>query len=290
MRFVDWAREGSLSPHVASVKSPGKFLGVVEGFYPSGDYSAPPVQDLILAQNLSANNVAMTGDYGAGRFQTVVRPNSLSVVATNYSNTVVTQDPMHCRAFSLNSEAWRSMFDDSGDSLASFDFGHLHKGLFESPTLSSILRKLHGLISDEGEVSLLLSQAAGIEIIAELRRLAGTPVTPVRGGLSPLAERRCLEMIHGRMAEDITVEELAIKARLSPFHFTRMFKKSVGMSPRAYLVHLRVQKACDLLKNSDLSILEIALEVGYSSSQVLARVFQKHMKLSPSEYRTATRF
>lgn len=244
LRFVEWARQGRMSPYVTSIKSSSKFLGVVDGFYPASDISGPPCRDLILAQNLGTDCAPISGDYGSGKFKATINPRSLSVVAPNYANTVLVGGPIHCRAFSLNSDAWRNFVDDGGSNLYSFDFGHLHKGLIESHNLSSMLRKLHGLMSDEGEVSLLLSQAAGIEILVELRRLAGTPVTPARGGLSSLAERRCLELLHGQLAEDISVEQPAIEARLSPFHFTRMFKKSVGMSPRAYLVHLRVQKAC----------------------------------------------
>ncbi len=287
--FLNWARNGRLSPHVSAIRSSGRFLGVVDGFYPEGDISSPAGPDLILAQNLGLGGVPVSGDYGAGRFRATSNANSLSLVAPHYANTVLLGGPVHCRAFSLNSRAWRGIADDDPKGLFAFDYGHLHRGFFEANPLNSMLRKLNGLIADEGEVSLLLSQAAGIEILVELRRLAAIPMSPARGGLSPSAERRCLDLMHSRLAEDISVVELANEARLSPFHFTRMFTKSVGMSPRAYLVQLRIQRACDLLQNSDLSVLEIALDVGYASSQVLARVFHKHMKLTPSDYRSATR-
>jgi AraC family transcriptional regulator len=63
----------------------------------------------------------------------------------------------------------------------------------------------------------------------------------------------------------------------------------LGVPPRVYLTRLRVEKACELLERTDLSITEVALEVGYSSNQVLARVFLNHMRLSPSDYRRAVR-
>src|SRR5690606_16040649 len=134
-----------------------------------------------------------------------------------------------------------------------------------------------------------LARAAGCEILAELCRLAGSPLAPARGGLAPWAERRCLELMHARLSEDISLDELAAEARLSPYHFARMFKQSLGVPPRVYLTRLRVEKACELLERTDLPITEIALEVGYSSNQVLARVFHKHMLLSPSDYRRAVR-
>ncbi|MGV1110464.1 helix-turn-helix domain-containing protein, partial [Xanthomonas translucens pv. undulosa] len=66
-----------------------------------------------------------------------------------------------------------------------------------------------------------------------------------------------------------------------------MFKVSLGVPPRIYLTQLRIERACELLEKTGLSVMEVAQEVGYSSSQVLARVFLKHRKMSPSDYRRA---
>jgi AraC family transcriptional regulator len=66
-----------------------------------------------------------------------------------------------------------------------------------------------------------------------------------------------------------------------------MFRKSVGVPPRVYLTRLRIERACELLEMTDLPVTQIAQEVGYSSNQVLARVFVKHRNMSPIEYRRA---
>ncbi|HEV7415817.1 MAG TPA: AraC family transcriptional regulator, partial [Tianweitania sediminis] len=100
---------------------------------------------------------------------------------------------------------------------------------------------------------------------------------------------RCLELMRARLSEDISLDELAAEARLSPFHFARMFKQSVGVPPRVHLTRLRMERTCELLETTDLSITEIAQEVGYSSNQVLARVFVRHQRMSPSDYRQAVR-
>lgn len=92
-----------------------------------------------------------------------------------------------------------------------------------------------------------------------------------------------------RLAEDISLEEPAAEAKLSLFHFARMFKHSVGVPPRAHLTRLRMERACALLENTDLSVAEIAFEVGYSSNQVLARVFVKHQHMNPTDYPRAVR-
>jgi AraC family transcriptional regulator len=175
------------------------------------------------------------------------------------------------------------------DGVSSFDFGALHRGTFASSKIRSAQRHLWRLCDVEGAPSRLLAQAAGCEILAELCRLAGSPLASTRGGLAPWAERRCLELMRARLSEDISLDELAAEARLSPFHFARMFKQSVGVPPRAYLTRLRMEKASELLEQTDLPVTEIAQEVGYSSNQVLARVFFKHRQMSPTDYRRAVR-
>lgn len=123
----------------------------------------------------------------------------------------------------------------------------------------------------------------------ESRQLGGAPFAPTKGGLAPWAARRCMELMRARLSEDISLDDLASEARLSVFHFARMFKQSVGTSPRVYLTRLRVERACELLESTNLSITQIAQEVGYSSNQVLARIFVKHRRMSPTDYRRAVR-
>ena len=138
-------------------------------------------------------------------------------------------------------------------------------------------------------LDLLHEDLAPVSGPSELCRSGGAPFVPPKGGLAPWAERRCLELMRARFSEDISLDELAAEARLSVFHFARMFKQSVGTPPRIYLTRLRVERACELLESTNLSITQIAQEVGYSSNQVLARIFVKHRHMSPSDYRRAVR-
>jgi AraC family transcriptional regulator len=150
-------------------------------------------------------------------------------------------------------------------------------------------KSLWFLCEEEGMPSRLLVRAAGCEILAEVCRLSGAPFPKVNNGLAPLAKRRSIEAMRTRMAEDLSLDQLAAEAGLSVFHFARMFKQSVGVPPRVYLTQLRMEKATELLQSTELSVTEIAQEVGYSSSQVLARIFLKHYHRSPTEYRRIVR-
>lgn len=72
---------------------------------------------------------------------------------------------------------------------------------------------------------------------------------------------------------------------MSEFHFSRLFKKATGLSPSRYFIRQRVEKARLLLQETDTSIIEIGMSVGYSSPSHFAQVFRRETGLPPSHYR-----
>jgi AraC family transcriptional regulator len=286
--FTQWFRDGPFATYVRTMKSPGGFLNLMETAMPAVDMSDPAVPELVLHCDL-IGGFGINADLGAGRFSATSRSGDFLLTAPNFTNSVSVDRYHQIRSLAFPVAYWRQLLEDTTDRVASLDFGALHRGTFTSSTLRSAQRQLSRLCHEEGTPSRLLAQAAGCEILAELCRFAGSPLASARGGLSPWAERRCLELMRARLSEDISLDDLAAEARLSPFHFARMIKQSLGVPPRVYLTRLRVERACELLEQTDRPITEIALEVGYSSSQVLARVFLKHMRSSPSDYRRAVR-
>jgi AraC family transcriptional regulator len=226
---------------------------------------------------------------GGGRFDVTTRKGTLALAAPDFATTVINDERHSLRSLAFPVAQWQGVLDEAADGRFSFDTSCIYGRVFESSAIRAALRSLWAQCEEEGAPSRLLARAAGCEILAELCRLGGAPFAPAKGGLAPWAERRCLEMMRARLSEDISLDELAAEARLSPFHFARMFKQSLGVPPRVYLTRMRVEKACELLERTDLPITQIAPEVGYSTNQVLARVFLKHMGLSPSDYRRAVR-
>ena len=284
----EWYRKGPLGSHVRRMRSPGGILDLIEIERPAGDVSRPAVSDLVLCQDIRGGS-RVSGDLGGGRFDVTSEKGGFFLAAPNVANKFIAETGYELRSLALPVAQWQDVLDEAADGRISFDRPELYRGTFASPAIRSAFRNLWSLCEEEGAPSQLLARAAGCEILAELCRLGGAPVAPAKGGLAPWAERRCLELMRERLSDDISLDELAAEAQLSTFHFARMFKQSVGVPPRVYLTRLRVEKACELLKHSDLPITEIALEVGYSSNQVLARVFFKHRHMSPSDYRLAVR-
>jgi AraC family transcriptional regulator len=273
---------------VRSIKSSGGILNMLEITQPPGDMSIPAVPDFVLFEDL-LGGTRFDANHGGGHFFDTTPKHGVYPVAPNFALSSKVATPHHVRTFAFPMAQWQSVLDDANYGSFSFEGLDIFRAPHATPAIQSALRKLWALCDEEGAPSRMLARAAGCEILAELCRLSGAPFAPAKGGLAPWAQRRSLELIQARLSEDISLDELATEARLSPFHFARMFKQSLGVPPRVYLTQLRVEKACELLEQTDLPITQIALEVGYSSNQVLARVFLKHMRLSPSDYRRAVR-
>lgn len=106
-----------------------------------------------------------------------------------------------------------------------------------------------------------------------------------RGGLAAWQAKRTTEYLAENIERRVSLDELAAIARLSPFHFTRAFSKTLGMPPYRYQLKLRMERACELLARSDLRIIDIALATGYESPQALARVFMRTYGMAPSQWR-----
>ncbi|MEQ8898567.1 MAG: AraC family transcriptional regulator [Roseovarius sp.] len=286
--FSHWYEKGHLASYVRAKKSAGDILNLIEAEQPAGDMSDPAVPDLVLHQDLNGGT-RVRGDLGSGAFDVTSDKGGFFLATPNFANTIMVESSHQVRSLALPLSHWQSAFDEANVGEAVLDRPDVFRGAFNSPEIRSAIRCLWAICADEGVPSRLLARAAGYEIISHLCRLGGASVVAVKGGLSPWAKRRCIELMHARLSEDITLEELAAEAQLSPFHFARMFKQSLGVPPRVYLTQLRMEKACELLQQTDIPITEIALEVGYSSNQVLARVFLKSKRMSPTEYRRSVR-
>jgi AraC family transcriptional regulator len=87
------------------------------------------------------------------------------------------------------------------------------------------------------------------------------------------------------VAEYLNLARLAAQAGLSKFHFERLFKNAMGVSPSRYHINLRMNLARRLLRETKKSVVDVALEVGYADPSHFAKLFRRETGLSPSDYR-----
>ena len=123
-----------------------------------------------------------------------------------------------------------------------------------------------------------------LDSIPTLMRLA-QPSPQAHGGLSPGAMRRVGEYMEGHLGESIDLPMLAGVAGLSVHHFARQFKQSNGVTPHHYLTQKRVERAREMLAQTDFSLSEIAYATGFADQSHLARHFRHLLGTTPRKFR-----
>lgn len=96
---------------------------------------------------------------------------------------------------------------------------------------------------------------------------------------------KSVSYMESHYVDSISIEELANQSNLSVRHFTRVFRDTYQTTPGNYILSLRMQHACSLLKNTTLNISEIAFQSGFNDSNYFTRQFHKLFQTTPKQYR-----
>jgi AraC family transcriptional regulator len=134
---------------------------------------------------------------------------------------------------------------------------------------------------------LYIESLANVLAVHLLRQYSATEprIFVHKGGLPEYQVRQVLDYIDAHLHQDIKLADLALLLNMSQFHFIYLFKQAIGTSPYQYLLQQRVERAKLLLKQSDQTILDIALECGFSSHSHLSKRFRQLTGITPKAYR-----
>lgn len=91
--------------------------------------------------------------------------------------------------------------------------------------------------------------------------------------------------VRANLRDELTLEELAVRFGYNPSYFSTLFKQKTGVSFLSYRTDARMNKAKELLQYTDMTILEVAIEAGYSEVAGFMRTFKKYTGVTPTEYR-----
>ena len=156
--------------------------------------------------------------------------------------------------------------------------------------LQNIAMLLLGELRSDGLMGRLyvesLSQALVIHL---LRHYSGVPqiITSVNRKLTPAQTQQAVDYIHAHLDQDLSLMQIAEIINISPTYFASLFKHAIGISPHQYVIQQRVEQAKSLLKSkTDLSITDIALQVGFSSQSHLTQQFRRLTGITPKQART----
>jgi two-component system response regulator YesN len=158
-------------------------------------------------------------------------------------------------------------------------------------------RFLHELGSDIDQVvdefnsieTILMSIQTVDQIKEQVRKILFGALD-YRGSITSSHHREMIlqikEYINSRyMDADLSLQEVAAKANLSPSHFCVIFNQEVNQTFKEFLTEIRIKKARELLRSTSLGAMEISYRVGYSDPHYFSYVFKKNTSLSPTEYR-----
>ncbi len=107
------------------------------------------------------------------------------------------------------------------------------------------------------------------------------PLKPKAGGLAPWQTRRALQLMSSDLSGRFGLREAASACRISVGHFSYAFKQTIGSSPHQWLLARRIERATDLLLNTDQRLSEIALATGFADQSHFTRVFSRRMGAAP---------
>lgn len=105
------------------------------------------------------------------------------------------------------------------------------------------------------------------------------------GELSDRRLARVIELVTVHFADPLTLEQLAAEAGISKYHFTRVFRQKVGMTPYRFVKETRLAAAREMLVTTDLAVAEIATHCGFTAASHFATAFSQRYGMSPQELR-----
>jgi len=131
-----------------------------------------------------------------------------------------------------------------------------------------------------------LTQLFATHLVANYTNV-GIETPASRGGLPIRQLRKIQDHVAGNLSEEISIERLAGLVELSSSHFSHVFKETTGMTPLQFVTRARITRAQQMIRETPRSVIEIGLEVGYTSPSHFAQVFRRVAGVTPTEFRSS---
>lgn len=221
------------------------------------------------------------------RLSAPLRPNSITVIPDRHDGDWEVEGPLHVSHVYLTNERLehcRTLVGGRGNVELMARVGS------EDAVTSQILVILSNpdVITDPA-AQLLVDRAVDLLCIQLLRshsivQLPQSLANP-RGGLARWQLRRVTDYMLAHLDKSIGLDELASQVGLSRYHFCTAFRLSTGLTPHVWLTRQRMMLAQRLLNDPNLSISEIALEVGYATPSAFAATFRRIVGTTPRSFR-----
>ncbi len=164
----------------------------------------------------------------------------------------------------------------------------LDEPIFRDSSLSQLLSLLRDEVKSGGESGPLYVEHLTYALSARLTTIASAGISTVPARVEAFSAKALSRIIDRMEADPLacsSVESLAAETGYSYNRFLRAFRSSTGLSPHQYLLHLRLTRAKNLMRNRSLTLLEIALDCGFASHAHFSHAFRRRYDVSPSSFR-----
>jgi transcriptional regulator GlxA family with amidase domain len=145
-----------------------------------------------------------------------------------------------------------------------------------------------GQFFTDRDVSVTLPATQGKTLVVSVRT-ASPSSTPLRGPMPSGLDARQLRLVDGaireKIGEPLSVSTLSSIAGLSRSHFSHVFRATVGRTPHAHIVRLRIERAMKLMIDTDVPLSEIALATGFSDQAHFSNTFRRTLGVTPKQWR-----
>jgi AraC family transcriptional regulator len=251
---------------------------------PAGRYRSEPTSDFALTM-LQNGGFAAELDLGRGKFSASVAPGQLFLAPPFTATENAFDDSATGTVMALQHGQVAELLHDMPQQPQAL-LQNLYTRTFYDDFIRVAINQLVALTRSRRESDRLFADGVIVAIFAALVRHCTRRSGCARRGLADWQMRRVMEQLNSM--QNVSLADLATSANLSPFYFARAFKETTGLPPHQFHQRLRMERAKELLRTTQLSVTDIALRVGYGSSQTLARVFRKNGGSTPAGFRRST--
>ncbi len=160
--------------------------------------------------------------------------------------------------------------------------------LEDDPVVAQITKSILPFLGRSDRLSVLALDQFSLILGAHLLQQYGVLRKTARrskGGLAPWQKRRASELLHENMHGRIRLSEVARECGLSVSHFARSFKTSFGTSTHQWLMQHRIDRAKQLMSQTNMSLIDIAIQSGFNDQAAFTRTFHQLVGVSPGRWR-----
>ncbi|GFO55368.1 transcriptional regulator [Geomonas sp. Red276] len=211
----------------------------------------------------------------------ILNPGSFGIVAPGdvHANRAISDSGRRLLTFYVQEAQIRPLLSETGGKSETL----FNSGFYHDPECFGLLARLFSVLSTSPSV--IEKESAFLEVFALLAGRHGLvrPHASYRAGDSRRI-RETVRLFRDRLGESITLGEIAQGLCCTPYHLIRSFKKECGLSPHAYLLRLRLEKARELIRQG-LPLVEVALQAGFADQSHLTRHFKTNYGITPGGFR-----